>query len=188
MNTGDERVEVGIEVPGAHMVRNALLAAAVGIDFGLSPTECADGLSQARLTGGRLARRMIRDTTILDDTYNANPDSMEAALRTLADMPCDGRRIAVLGRMGELGDHASAGYARVGRAAADAVDVLIVVGSECAPVTESARGGRVIAIHEVSSTTDAGALLRRIARPGDIVLVKGSRSARMEGVIQTFEI
>ena len=120
----------GVSAPGEHMVRNALLAVAAGLELGLRLEECAEGLAAARLTGGRLTRRVLRGVTVLDDTYNANPDSMDAALDTLGALPVAGRRIAVLGRMGELGEHAAAGYQRVGRNAARILDALIAVGPE----------------------------------------------------------
>jgi UDP-N-acetylmuramoyl-tripeptide--D-alanyl-D-alanine ligase len=181
-----ESLPARLPVTGEHMVRNALLAVATGLEFGLSLEECAEGLAAARLTGGRLARRSVRGVTILDDTYNANPDSMEAAIQTLKAVPARGRRIAVLGRMGELGDHASAGYQQVGRAAGQGLDALIAVGAETAPLTETARAGGLKEIHETSSAEEAAGVLRRIAQEGDIVLVKGSRAARMERVIENF--
>ncbi len=181
-----ESLPARLPVPGEHMVRNALLAVAAGLEFGLSLEECAEGLASSRLTGGRLSRRSVRGITILDDSYNANPDSMEAALQTLKSVTVGGRRIAVLGRMGELGSHASAGYQQVGRAAAQGIDLLIAVGAETVPLTETARAGGLREIHETSSPEEAAGVLRSIAREGDVVLVKGSRAARMERVIENF--
>ena len=180
-----ESVEATVPAVGEHMVRNALLALAAGLEFGLSLEEAAAGLAEARLTGGRLEQKTIRGVRVLDDTYNANPDSVEAALRTLAALPTGGRRIAVLGRMGELGAHADAGYARVGRAAAAHAQVLVTVGPETAPLAAAARNTGLVP-HEVATTAEAAALLRELAREGDLVLVKGSRSARMEHVIADF--
>jgi UDP-N-acetylmuramoyl-tripeptide--D-alanyl-D-alanine ligase len=166
-----------IPVTGEHMVRNALLAIAAGLEFGLSLEECAAGLATARLTGARLEQKAIRGVRFLDDTYNANPDSMEAALKTLATLPVEGRRIAVLGRMGELGAYAATGYERVGRAAAQCADILVAVGPETAALPAAARA---------ATPAEAAALLAAIAKEGDLVLVKGSRSARMENVISEF--
>jgi UDP-N-acetylmuramoyl-tripeptide--D-alanyl-D-alanine ligase len=112
-------------------VRNAVLAVAAGRVFGLSLEECAAGLSKLRLTKGRLEQKVIRGIQVIDDTYNANPDSVSAALRTLASMPAAGRRIAVLGRMGELGVEAERGHRLVGEVAAQAhLDGVIGVGAE----------------------------------------------------------
>ena len=123
--------------------------------------ECAEGLAAARLTGGRLARRILRGVTVLDDTYNANPDSMEAALQTLGALPVAGRRIAVLGRMGELGEHAAAGYQRVGRNAARVADALIAVGTETTPLSDTARAAGLKEVHTTADTAEAAGLLRK---------------------------
>lgn len=186
IHAGGESIPAYLPAPGLHMVRNALLAVAAGLEFGLSLEDCVEGLANSRLTGGRLARRMVHGVTVIDDTYNANPDSMEAALVTLTGLPVEGRRIAVLGRMGELGSHAESGYQRVGRAAAQALDALIAVGPEIQPLTDMARASGLKEIHETSGTEEAATILRQIAREGDVVLVKGSRSARMERVIDNF--
>lgn len=177
------------EIPaiGEHMVRNALLALAAGLEFGLSLEEAVAGLAESRLTGGRLEAKTIRGIRVLDDTYNANPDSVEAALRTLAALPGGGQRIAVLGRMGELGAYAGTGYERVGRAAAANGSRLVTVGPETAPLAASARAAGLRDVHEVSTADEAAGLLLDLASAGDIVLVKGSRSARMEQVITAFE-
>ena len=83
------------------MVRNSLLAVAVGLEMGISLPEAAQGLARASLTAGRLQQKVVRGIYFMDDTYNANPDSMVAALDTIRQIPGAGRRIAVLGQMGE---------------------------------------------------------------------------------------
>jgi len=186
LKSAGESVPAWLPTPGLHMVKNALQAVAAGLEFGLSLEECAEGLASARLSGGRLGRRTIRGITLFDDTYNANPDSVEAALTTLAALATDGRRIAVLGRMGELGSHAEAGYRRVGLAAGKTVHTVIAVGPETAPLQKAARQAG-LQVHETPDTDAAAILLRELARAGDLVLVKGSRCARMERVIQHFE-
>ena len=179
--------ETSIPCNGAHMVRNALLAVAAGIEFGISPEDAVAGLPQTRLAGGRLQHRIIRGISFLDDTYNANPDSMVAALSTLRALPGGGRRIAVLGRMGELGGYESEGYHRTGAAAGINADILITVGAEAVPMAEAARATGLGRIHEVDDAASASLMLVNLARPGDVVLVKGSRSARMESVIKYFD-
>lgn len=181
-----ETAAARIPVTGEHMVRNALLAVAAGLNFGLSLDECVEGLTTARLTGGRLEQKSIRGIRFLDDTYNANPDSVDAALKTLAAIPAGGRRIAVLGRMGELGAHADAGYRRVGSAAATTVDALVAVGPETAPLCEAARAAGLSHIFAPADTREAAAILHDLVHEGDLVLVKGSRAARMENVISAF--
>ena len=181
-----ESAPARIAATGEHMVRNALLAIAAGLELGLSLDECVSGLENARLAGARLEQKIIRGVRFLDDTYNANPDSMEAALKTLAALPAPGRRIAVLGRMGELGPYAETGYKRVGRAAAHAVQTLVAVGPETAPLRDAARSAGLSDLYETADPREAAQLLRGIVHEGDTVLVKGSRAARMEQVIGEF--
>ena len=103
VRAGNETVRASVSAPGEHMVRNALLAVAAGLELGLKLEECAEGLAAVRLTGGRLTRRILRGVTVLDDTYNANPDSMDAALDTLGCPPGLGpthRRAGAHGRTG----------------------------------------------------------------------------------------
>jgi UDP-N-acetylmuramoyl-tripeptide--D-alanyl-D-alanine ligase len=177
---GAESAEVSLPVPGRHMVTNALLAAATGWKLGISPAEIAAGLSAASLTGGRLGRYDYRGTTVIDDTYNANPESMAAAIETLADTPvaAGSRRIIVLGRMGELGPHAAAAHLRTGTLAASRELTVVAVGEGA----EDIAAGASHAPH-FSDLDQAAEWLTREVKPGDIVLFKGSRSATVERVM-----
>lgn len=175
-----------LNVPGEHMVRNAMLAVAAGLESGLSLEECAEGLAAACLTGGRLQQQIVRGVRVIDDTYNANPESMEAALATLKSSAAGGRAIAVLGKMGELGSYAETGYLRVASAAAKNAKILITVGEETAFLARAARDAGCRDVSETRDALEAARLLRTIAKPGDVVLVKGSRAARMEQVIGGF--
>jgi UDP-N-acetylmuramoyl-tripeptide--D-alanyl-D-alanine ligase len=168
------------------MVRNALLAVAAGVEIGLSLRECASGLATTQLSKGRLACLNVRGVTVLDDSYNANPDSMDAALHALRGLPGGGRRIAVLGRMGELGSYAEEGYRRVGRTAAESADFLIVVGEETEALADAAEAAGAREVRRTADTREAADALRKMAVPGDAVLIKGSRSARMERVLEDF--
>lgn len=183
---GKERVAAHLPVTGEHMVRNALLAVSAGLELGLSLRECASGLAATKLSARRLACLDVRGVTVLDDSYNANPDSMEAALHALRGLPGGGRRFAVLGRMGELGDYAHEGYRRVGRTAATTMDVLIAVGPETAPLVEEASASGIADVRHASDTAEAARLLRELTRAGDAVVIKGSRAARMERVLEDF--
>jgi len=183
---GKERTAAHLPVPGEHMVRNALLAVASGLELGLSLRECASGLAAAKLSARRLACLDVRGVTVLDDSYNANPDSMEAALHALRGLPGGGRRFAVLGPMGELGSYAEEGYRRVGRTAAATMDVLIAVGEETLPLAEAARAAGRVEVRPAADTAEAARLLRELSRPGDAVVIKGSRAARMERVVEDF--
>ena len=183
---GGEKVAAHLPVTGDHMVRNALLAVSAGLELGLTLRECASGLAATKLSARRLACLDVRGVTVLDDSYNANPDSMEAALHALRGLPGGGRRFAVLGRMGELGSYAEEGYRRVGRTAATTMSVLIAVGPETGPMAEAARHAGNVEVHSVADTGEAAKLLRELARPGDAVVLKGSRAARMERVLEDF--
>ena len=181
-------VPVDLPVPGLHMVRNALLAVAAGRLAGIPLEGCAEGLRQMQLTKGRLEQKLIRGVHVLDDTYNANPDSMAAALRTLAQLPTPGRRVAVLGAMGELGVEAERGHREVGQVAAEvAVDYLLTVGEPARWTAASATAGGLGRVLHCADAEEAAAALRAWVQEGDIVLVKGSRSARMERVVEAMQ-
>jgi murE/murF fusion protein len=182
------QAEVVLPVPGMHNVRNALAATACALASGAPLAAVVQGLKGFRAANGRMQpHRLENGRVLIDDTYNANPDSMEAALSTLRFMPSTGRRIAVLGKMGELGEYANEGYSRTGCAAAKYADVLVTVGSEARQISEAARGAGLSRIHEVEDTSAAARILDQLARSGDLVLVKGSRSARMETLFQKLQ-
>ena len=181
-------VEAELPVPGEHMVRNALLACAAGITLGLTLDECAAGLRALNLTAGRLTQKTVGGIRILDDTYNANPDSVSAALVTLARMPSAGRRIAVLGGMGELGDASERGHRSVGEVAGrEKISCVITVGESARWIAEEAENSGVREVIRTTDAEDAARILHGIAHPGDTVLVKASRSARLERIVQAME-
>src|SRR5438477_8975682 len=116
---GAHRCRAQLPVPGLHMVQNAMLAVAAGRLFGLSLEEAAAGLVAAPLAKARLQIRQINGVQFIHDSYNANPDSMKAALRTLVELDADGKRIAVLGEMHELGKESARSHREVGETAAE---------------------------------------------------------------------
>lgn len=177
-----EAAEATVHALGSHMVVNAALAVAAGLGFGLTLAECLAGLASARLTAGRLQRREAGGFRFLDDTYNANPDSMVAALETLRRMSAGGRRIAVLGRMGELGATAESGHRRVGAAAVGKADILVVVGEAAPWMTDAAVHAGLVEVHAVPDPASAARWLRSFATPDDLILLKASRSVRMEQI------
>ncbi len=180
--------QVQLAVPGRHMAGNAALAAAVGFHYGMGADRIVEGLESAALTHGRLQIRASDGLLFLDDSYNANPDSMRAALETLLSFTCRGRRIAVLGRMGELGCTAEAEHRALGSAAHQyGVDELCVVGTGDAELISAGyaeAGGHPAKHHAFATQADCAAHLRATAGATDIILVKGSRSAAMEQVIE----
>ena len=184
---GAHRCRAQLSVPGLHMVQNALLATAAGRAFGVLLEECAIGLATAPLTKARLQIKEISGVQFLDDSYNANPDSMKAALRTLVELPADGKRIAVLGEMRELGAESQRGHEEVGEEAAElGVDHLIGIGEMGAMIARAAERAGLAKSSAVGSTSEAAELLIDTAAPGDLILIKGSRLARTEDVIEGF--
>lgn len=184
---GAHRCRAQLPVPGIHMVQNAMLAVAAGRAFGLSLENCAAGLATAPLTKARLQIKEISGIQFIDDSYNANPDSMKAALRTLMELDAEGRRIAVLGQMSELGDESERGHREVGEAAAAlGIDELIAVGETGAAIGHAAQKAGLKKSRCVDSPHDAAEILGKTALPGDLILVKGSRSAGMERVLEAF--
>jgi UDP-N-acetylmuramoyl-tripeptide--D-alanyl-D-alanine ligase len=183
-----ESVDVSLPVPGRHMAANAALAAAAGWTHGIAPDAIGHGLASLELTAGRVQLRTAAGLQFLDDSYNANPDSMKAALETLRSLTCRGRRIAVLGRMGELGPHSEQGHRETGAAArATAVDLLFLVESGDVPhIAEGflAAGGDPATLRRFPDHAACAEALRSAAGPDDIILLKGSRSAGMERVPQ----
>jgi UDP-N-acetylmuramoyl-tripeptide--D-alanyl-D-alanine ligase len=188
LDFGGEKVETRLPILGEHMVGNAALAACMGWRQGIAPAEIADALNQAKLTGGRVEPKVVAGIQFIDDSYNANPDSMIAGLRTLSTLGQAGsRRVAVLGRMGELGAIAETEHRRVGEFAGSLkLDAVFSVGgSEAAWITEASKA--VSSEHFPDHATCA-VRLREWLREGDVVLLKGSRSARMEQVLTHFSV
>jgi UDP-N-acetylmuramoyl-tripeptide--D-alanyl-D-alanine ligase len=186
---GAHRCRAQLPVPGLHMVQNSLLAVAAGRVFGLSLEDCAAGLAATPLTKARSQIREIHGVQFLDDSYNANPDSMKAALHTLVELDADGKRIAVLGEMRELGDESQRAHSEIGEtAAALKIDHLIAIGKVAGAIADAAQRAGLRETATVDSTSEAAALLHEITAPGDLVLIKGSRAARTEQVIEQFEL
>ena len=187
------RVAAFVPVPGEHMVGNATLAAAAAWRLGVAPSAIVESLRHSTLTKGRLQQKVIHGITFLDDSYNANPDSVKAGLRTLAGLSCEGRKIAVLGRMGELGEHAEQSHSEVGEYAEHlGIDIICSVGdNEARLITESVTEAAFdddpgTMTHHYHDQQSCAEHLRSVLIAGDLVLVKGSRSAAMEKVIAHF--
>jgi len=168
-----------LALAGAHNVRNALAATAVALALGLDRTAIAAGLATLTPVKGRLYPRPCRGVGVIDDSYNANPDSIAAAIAVLARLA--GRRWLILGDLGELGEAAAHLHAEVGeRARAAGLERLLTVGTLSAAASRAFGAGA-----EHFATQDA--LLTRLQselRPGDYILVKGSRLARMERLVE----
>ena len=174
---------------GRHTAANALAAIAVGKRFRMSDEEIARGLATAKGPEMRLELQDVGGVTLLNDAYNANPASMAAALRTLATSR-GRRRLAVLGEMRELGTEAARAHRELGTTAAAAnLDALFLLGEHAEEVRAGAEAAgmpadRIIVTH---SHDDLAARLGAQCRPGDLVLLKGSRGAAMEEVLRRLE-
>lgn len=182
-----ETLEVSIPMIGRHSVQTALRAAAVGLLVGLSWQEIMDGLHGSHTQLRLVAVRTDRGALILDDTYNATPESTLAALNLLGEL--DGRRIAVLGDMLELGQYEKQGHVEVGQRAAEIVSQLVTVGPRARIIAETAQSAGLPnrRIVQLENSEDAILYLRNQLSKNDVVLVKGSRSMQMDKIVGALE-
>lgn len=179
---------IRIEGLGETTIINALAAAAVGIACGLEPDAIACGLANYSGVAGRMSRhRLSGNITLIDDTYNANPQSMGAAISSLASLRSEARGIAVLGGMGELGGNAAQAHHDSGKQVFEAgAALLITVGEAAQGIAEGAveAGMPDSRVHRCDTHEQAIAILHDALESGDWILVKGSRAARMENVVE----
>jgi UDP-N-acetylmuramoyl-tripeptide--D-alanyl-D-alanine ligase len=179
---------VTLPVPGEHMVANALAAAAVGRELGVPLADAAGALSGAEVSRWRMESFTgAGGVRVLNDAYNANPESTAVALRTARWIAGDGGLIAVLGEMAELGPIAEEEHDRIGELAARVrVDRLVVVGEAARTIARAAirEGMDPSDVTEVDDVDDAIDAIRAIAAAGDVVLCKGSRVAGLERVAE----
>lgn len=181
---GEISGEYATKLLGAHQVVNAGYAIVVGKELGLGRAEIQRGLISCTGAKMRLQLKQIDDFIVLDDAYNANADSMQAALETLQAFPCKGRRIAVLGEMAELGAASGPAHEEVGRRAAQGnIDCLVAVGKSSRIMAGAARSAGLRDVHDLAEIEKVGPAVIELVRPGDVVLVKASRSARLERVV-----
>ncbi|MGQ0549580.1 MAG: UDP-N-acetylmuramoyl-tripeptide--D-alanyl-D-alanine ligase [Armatimonadota bacterium] len=183
LTLGTQEADVILPLPGTHQVRNALVGAAVGYVMDLTPREIIAGLARARPAKMRQDIVTVGDVLLIDDTYNASPQSMDAAFEVVAQVGGRRRRVLALGEMRELGPQAQELHRRVGqRAAALAPACLLAVGPNAHWYLDGAAAAGLEATAMVSAPTAADALpvLRQIVQPGDVVLIKGSRAVEME--------
>ncbi|MEW6568125.1 MAG: UDP-N-acetylmuramoyl-tripeptide--D-alanyl-D-alanine ligase [Chloroflexota bacterium] len=182
-----EAVHVRVPLLGRHSVHTALRATAVGLIEGLTWDEIVHGLQSSRSQLRLVAVQGPNGSLILDDTYNAAPASVTAALNLLAEL--EGRRVAVLGDMLELGEFEEQGHRLIGARAAEVVDLLVAVGVRARWIADEAvRAGlssSAVVLHPDSPSAVDG--LRQLIREGDVVLVKGSRGMQMEQIVTGLE-
>lgn len=189
--TGDV-CELSSGVPGAHNASNALLAFATARCAGVTAQQAVAGLKQMSMPGQRWEVVERKGITIVNDAYNANPDSMTAVVKTFMAMPCKGRRILVLGDMFELGAHSEALHRHVGREiAACAPDALFAVGEMATTymADEALRQGLPAGrVQHAKTTCEAAAQLSGFVREGDSILLKASRGMALENILNEWKI
>ena len=184
--TGHGDLEITMALEGVHYVLDAMVAVGVGMELGIPAEQICEGLCSFRNMEGRQEIFQAKECTIIKDCYNAGPESMAAALTVLGNR--SGRRVAVLGDMLELGICAQAEHYRLGRIAAEKADALIAFG----PLSDRTLSGAItggIPKHLAKAFTDrdaAVAAMKRMVKPGDVILVKGSRGMRMELILDRF--
>ena len=181
---------IHLPLPGAHNALNAAAAFAVAHQLGIAPDAIVAALANAQLPGARM--RVVRaphGVTVIDDCYNAGPDSMRAALQTLRDFPLgpNGRRVAVLGAMRELGEFSDDEHRKLGELAGETCDFVVGVGPETEPMMETLReNGHQLFGWSADADGAIPVVLGRL-QEGDVVLVKGSRSVGLEVVVEALQ-
>jgi UDP-N-acetylmuramoyl-tripeptide--D-alanyl-D-alanine ligase len=186
---GTEDCQLHLRLLGRHSVHTALRAAAVGIVEGMTWEETVHALQTSENQLRLLAIKGPNGSIILDDTYNASPHSTLAALNLLNDL-MEGRRLAVLGDMLELGAYEEVGHARVGVRAAAVADLLVTVGERGRIIArEAIRAGMPInAVEQFQTAEEAADFLMTVLEPGDAILVKGSRAVGMERIVSRLNL
>ena len=186
VETRDTSFPVEIHLEGLHFVPDAMAAVSVGLLMGVPPQTITEQLKKFRNLSGRQEILQVGGYTIIKDCYNAGPESMAAALQVLGAK--HGRRIAVLGDMLELGTSAQAEHYRIGRLAVESTDMVLAYGPNAPRVRSGCITGgmpdsRCSAFQDKDELLSA---LRRFARPGDVILFKGSHGMHMETVLEAF--
>ncbi|MDP2681916.1 MAG: UDP-N-acetylmuramoyl-tripeptide--D-alanyl-D-alanine ligase [Deltaproteobacteria bacterium] len=185
-----EEIPVKLKYTGTHNLYNAAAAIAATFPLGVTKEEIMEGLYAAETMHGRMEIVTLRNgITIIDDTYNANPLSMEAALKTLADM--EGRKIAVLGDMFELGEMSDDAHKKVGMFAQDTgIDMLFTIGVYSDALVSGAmeKGMLPDKIYKAHDKAELIKALNNVVKEGDVILIKGSRAAAMEEIVEGLKI
>ncbi len=179
LNTPQGSAEVTLRIAGLHNVRNACAAAAAAQAAGVPLAAIAQGLSDFRPVAGRLVKRVAANgAVVIDDSYNANPDSVRAAIDVLAHIPAP--RVLILGRMGEVGDQGPAFHHEIGAyAKARGIEALYTLGPDTKPMIKGFGAGA----HYFEEIDEINHALRQVVLPGTTALVKGSLSAYMGRVV-----
>lgn len=185
MVTPEGRMQASIQAIGIHNVYNALAAAAVARDEGLSPEEIKRGLAGYQSLAMRQQIHHLGRLDVIDDSYNASPDSVKSGLNVLETLQNKGRKVAVLADMLELGEASRQAHEDLGHYVAECgVSLLIAVGKEAYSIAQGARGtGRAIEVQTCADNREACECLQKRLKQGDAVLVKGSRGMRTDEIV-----
>ncbi len=189
LTAGGPKVNVRLRTVGRHNIYNALAAAGAAIAAGMSLDAVKCGLDEFSPVAMRSELKLVHGRTVLADYYNANPESVKAALETLVSLRTGVQSIAVLGDMLELGDKTEEAHREIGRTAARVgVNVLITVGALSKYILEGAHAGGMpkSRLFTAGSHAEAADLLKKCSKNGDAVLIKGSRGMKMEKILEEF--
>jgi UDP-N-acetylmuramoyl-tripeptide--D-alanyl-D-alanine ligase len=187
--TGPDLLRVGetvytLPLPGEHTHRNALRAITLGLELGLSPSQIQAGLNRFKAPAMRWEKEVAGGVEFINDAYNASPLSMRAALSTFAELPCEGRKVAVLGGMRELGDRSEEEHRALGCFLEPlSIDEVVCVG----PLAAYIAGAMGRSVRKAGTLEEASQWLTQWVLPGDQVLLKGSRGERLEGVLASYK-
>jgi UDP-N-acetylmuramoyl-tripeptide--D-alanyl-D-alanine ligase len=185
MRMGGKTLDVALELPGPHFLLNFLAAAAAAFRFGIAPEEIAEAATRIKAAKSRgEVTRLAKGVTLLDDSYNSNPFAVDAAVVALG-MAAQGRRVVFLGDMLELGPSGPELHRETGGKLRGHADVVVGVGKLGRLISEGARQAGIAEVHEFEDSAAAGAAATGIVKEGDAVLVKGSRGAKMERVVES---
>jgi len=182
--TGEGKIRIHLSSLGRHNIYNALAAASVGILFNVPLDGIRKGLELYEGTSRRMQEMTLDGVRIIDDTYNSNPVSLRAAVDFLSQMECDGKRIAVVGDMLELGEQSDELHREAGSfIASRRISMLVTVGDKASRIAEAALDDGFNRVFICGSNLEAIERLRGIIGGGDIVLIKGSRGMKMEEIV-----
>ncbi len=186
LNLGTEVIPVNIpHVLGLTYMYPLLVAVAVGTACGMPNDQIIQGLNKYQPPKGRMNIILgINSSTIIDDTYNASPDAVSSALKTLKDIKCSARKIAVLGDMMELGKYSSDQHRQIGKEIVGSADCLVTIGQRSRAIADEAikSGFTTDKVYSFDTSLDASVFVVSLVNTGDIILVKGSQSIRAERV------
>jgi UDP-N-acetylmuramoyl-tripeptide--D-alanyl-D-alanine ligase len=184
-----EDVIVRLKTLGRHQIYNALQAAAVGYFAGMDLDEIRVGLENAEFPRMRMEPVTVDGVRFVNDCYNANVVSMKAALQMIRETPCNGRKVAVLGDMLELGEWTQSAHGDIGAMAANCGLALLITVGQCARLIAQAAIEAGMETHRVlplATTAEAEETVRTLVQEGDFVLVKGSRRLQLERIVEGY--